>query len=222
MAIKVVVFDVLETLFSLENLRPRLQQAGLPPAALELWFSRTLRDGFALTVTETFAPFVQVAFGALTTLMAEHGRHARPQDVEQIMAGLSQLDPERDVEAVCTLLHRHRVKVACLTNGSAVNTEALLERARLGRFIDAVVSIDEVQKWKPHRQVYRHALERIGCPAQQAALVAVHDWDTHGAKSAGLRTGWLQRQHPRYASYLQEPDVIGRSLSEVCEKLLSL
>ena len=50
----VVAFDVIETLFSLEPLRARFEQAQLPPDALELWFAKTLRDGFALASASTW------------------------------------------------------------------------------------------------------------------------------------------------------------------------
>ena len=47
----VVAFDVIETLMSLEPLRARLTDIGQPPALLEAWYTRTLRDGMALSAT---------------------------------------------------------------------------------------------------------------------------------------------------------------------------
>ena len=47
--VRVVAFDVNETLFSLDSLGPVFATAGLNPAAVPLWFARLLRDGFALT-----------------------------------------------------------------------------------------------------------------------------------------------------------------------------
>src|SRR5262249_28510040 len=46
-----VVFDVIETLMPPAPLRERFAAAGLPPYLLELWFTRTLRDGMALAAT---------------------------------------------------------------------------------------------------------------------------------------------------------------------------
>jgi len=50
-------FDVIGTTFSLESVRTALIQVGFPSHVLETWFARTLRDGFALAATQTFAPF---------------------------------------------------------------------------------------------------------------------------------------------------------------------
>jgi len=52
-----VAFDVIGTIFSLETLRDRLKSAGLPGETLETWFAQTLRDAFALEVTEVYRPF---------------------------------------------------------------------------------------------------------------------------------------------------------------------
>lgn len=43
-----VAFDVVETLFSLHPVRSALDEAGAGPRGLELFFTRLLRDGFAL------------------------------------------------------------------------------------------------------------------------------------------------------------------------------
>lgn len=49
---RVVAFDIVETTFSLESLRPLLSAQGIPGASLETWFARLLRDAFALAATD--------------------------------------------------------------------------------------------------------------------------------------------------------------------------
>ncbi len=64
----VVAFDVIETLMSLEPLRERLTEIGQPPHLLEAWYTRTLRDGMALSATGDYAGFTDVAEAALSAL----------------------------------------------------------------------------------------------------------------------------------------------------------
>jgi len=82
----VVAFDVIETLMSLEPLRERLTEIGQPPHLLEAWYTRTLRDGMALSATGDFAAFTDVAEAALrgspptrsaTSRSRSHGRVQR-------------------------------------------------------------------------------------------------------------------------------------------------
>jgi 2-haloacid dehalogenase len=61
-----VAFDVVETMFSLEVVGRTLADEGAGPRALDVFFGRLLRDGFALAASGTYAPFGQVAHAALT------------------------------------------------------------------------------------------------------------------------------------------------------------
>ncbi len=54
------------------------------------------------------------------------------------------------------------------------------------------------------------------------ALVAAHDWDCHGAKRAGLITGWVSRKSGGFGAPFAPPDVTGEDLTEVAAKLLDL
>ena len=87
-----------------------------------------------------------------------------------------------------------------LTNGGAANTRKLLTAAGVVDFVEKVISVEEVGHWKPHPDVYRHAARECRVEPSAMALVAAHAWDTHGAKRAGLVTGWVQRQDKRQTS----------------------
>ena len=66
-----VAFDVIGPLFPLDPLREPLVGLGLPPQALEIWFARTLPDGFALGAAGAYRPFVEVATGTLEGFLAQ-------------------------------------------------------------------------------------------------------------------------------------------------------
>ena len=85
-----VVFDVIETLMSLEPLRARLVDIGQPPHLLEAWYTRTLRDGMALSATGDYATFSDVAESSLRGLT---GYSISDEQVAQIMAGFDELPP---------------------------------------------------------------------------------------------------------------------------------
>ena len=63
-----------------------------------------------------------------------------------------------------------------------------------------------------------------GAGAHEAVqlLVAAHDWDCHGAKRAGLITGWVSRKSGGFGAPFEPPDVVGEDLAEVAAKLLAL
>ena len=214
-----VAFDVVETLISLEPLRARFEHVGMAGGALERWFDRLLRDGMALTLAGDYAPFPAVAASALRVV---GGGRLSDDDVAHVLDGLASLPAQPDAERAMHVLTDAGVNVVCLSNGARESTEAFLDRSGLDRFVDQVISVAEVRMWKPPRAVYDHALSRIGRPAHDVALVAVHAFDCHGAHAAGLTTGWAARLERHYAEVFTRADVTGEDLVEVVEALLAL
>jgi 2-haloacid dehalogenase len=215
----VVAFDVIETLMSLEPLRARLTDIGQPPGLLEAWYTRTLRDGMALSATGDYVPFAEVAEAALRGLA--HYTVSEEQ-VAAVMAGFDELPAFPDALPAITSLTEAGLRVACLTNGSAYLTSSFVERSGLGSLVDRVISVGEVYRWKPAGVVYRYATEVMGTTPDRMALVAAHDWDCHGAKRAGLTTGWVSRKAGGFGAPFASPDVVGEDLTEVAAKLLAL
>lgn len=216
---KAVVFDVVETLMSLQPLRIRLTDVGLAAEALERWFDRTLRDGMALTLAGDYRPFPAVAAEALRILA--HGRIG-DEAVAHVMAGFDQLPAQPDAEPAMRTLCDAGISMACLSNGTAESTVAFLDRNGLSRYISDVVAATAVDRWKPARQLYDHALGVLGRPAEEVALAAVHAFDCHGAKRRGWTTGWSSRLEGHYAEIFLRADVAGIDLEDVATKLVNL
>ena len=216
----VVAFDVIETTFSLESLGPKLAGAGLSADLLPVWFARTLRDGFALAATNTYAPFSRVAGGVLEDLAREHGQDLSTDQVREVLTGFGTLSPHEDARAAFQALKDAGIRIITLSNGAAATTRTLLQNAGLDHFIEQVLSIDDVRAFKPRAEVYHHAASAAGVDPGSMALVATHAWDVHGAKAAGLVTGFVARGQVFPATMLA-PDVQGESLSAVVSGLLA-
>ena len=215
----VVAFDVIDTLMSLEPLRTRLTDIGQPPGLLEAWYTRTLRDGMALSATGDYAGFTDMAEAALRGLT--HYTISDEQ-VASVMAGFGDLPAFPDALPAVTRLAEAGLRVACLTNGSAYLASSFVNRTGLGSLVDRVISIEEVYRWKPAGVVYLYAAEVMRVAPGRMALVAAHDWDCHGAKRAGLTTGWVSRKSGGFGAPFTPPDVTGEDLTEVAAKLLAL
>jgi 2-haloacid dehalogenase len=214
-----VAFDVVETLMPLEPLAARFERIGLPSSALREWFARLLLYGVGLSAAGDYVPFPDAAAEALR---AVSGYRLAGQDVEYVLAGFAELPAHPDAAPAMRLLTSAGVRVCCLTNGSADATTAFVARTGLEPYVERVISVAEVGSWKPPARVYHHAADVLGLPPDQVALVAVHAWDCHGAKRAGLTTGWASRLEGRYGSLFAAADVTGADLTEVADGLLGL
>ncbi|CAN5130925.1 haloacid dehalogenase type II [soil metagenome] len=216
---EVVAFDVNETLVSLEPVRRRLVEAGERPEQLELFFARTLQHGFALTCLDEWLPFRRVAAAALrqtTTGRLDDGQ------IEHVLAAFGELPPYQDVAPAFERLAGAGVRIVTLTHGPASTATAMLERTGLDRYVEAVLTGESVRSWKPPRAPYLYAAATCGVAPEWMALVAAHAWDCHGARRAGLVTGWVSRLEGTVADIYTPADVVGDTLVEVADGLLAL
>lgn len=209
----VIAFDVVETLFPIEPLGARLRS----PDLLRLWFTRLLRDAFALTASGAYQPFAQIAVGALRAVA-----HMSEEEAREVVAGFAELDPHPDVAEAMRLARDAGVRIITLTNGSAATTSALLERAGVRGEVEQVVSVEAVRRWKPAPEPYRHAAAACDVPLERMALVAAHGWDVHGAHRAGLVTGWGSWLEGHWNDLFEAPDITGPDLVAVVRGLLAL
>jgi 2-haloacid dehalogenase len=215
--VDVVAFDINETTFSLDRLRPAFTAIGLDPGSVPLWFARVLRDGFCLTVVGAFAHFNDIAAEQLHALSP----HLIDKDVDTVMAAFHELDPYPDTESALVMLREAGVRVVTLTNGSASWITRLLQRANLASQVEHNLSIDAVRKWKPAREVYLYAAEVTQTPANRVALVSAHALDCDGARRAGLRTGRVNRHQTPQPRHFLPADVQGHDLPTTIQRLLS-
>jgi 2-haloacid dehalogenase len=214
-----VAFDVIGTLMSVEPLRGRLTDIGQPAYLLDAWYTRTVRDGMALSVAGDFVAFPAVAESALRALA---GYSISDEQVKHVMAGFSELPAFPDAVPAVTSLFESGIRIACLTNGPADLTASFVDRSGLGPMVERVISVGEVYRWKPAALVYLYAAEVLDVTPALLALVAAHDWDCHGAKRAGLTTGWASRGSAGFGAPFARPDVVGETLTEVAAGLLAL
>ncbi|HEY2702123.1 MAG TPA: haloacid dehalogenase type II [Candidatus Dormibacteraeota bacterium] len=86
---------------------------------------------------------------------------------------------------------RRRYTVVALSNGGFALLVHLIKAARLE--FDAVLSAENARRYKPDPRVYRMAGELLDVAPGQVLMVAAHRWDLDGARSAGLRTAFVER-----------------------------
>ncbi|UDL06126.1 HAD family hydrolase [Marinobacter sp. CA1] len=215
----VVFFDVLETLINLAPLADRLEEVGQPGIILEPWFLRFQRDAMALTLAGDSAPFDAVAREALRT---ETRLTLSEREIEYVVDGFSTLPTFDDAVPALKKIADAGVAVGCLTVNSPERTRRFLEGAGLIRFVDHIVTAQDAGVWKPHPDIYRCAAQVTETPIERLALVAVHAWDCHGAKRAGAVAGWCARLEYEPGDVFLPADVMGETLVEVADKLMSL
>lgn len=218
---KVVAFDAIGTMFSLDVMRPSLMALGLPSSGLESWYATAVRDALALTASGDFKPFSTVMEGALDQVLGEQGLAPPRLARKALMAQFKHLPARPDAWDALHLVARARMRPILLTNGSETATWSLLQQAGLDRLVEQVVSVEEIKVFKPWPEVYAHAARRCQVRLSRMALVAVHPWDINGAKAAGCVGAYVSADRP-FANTMRAPDLQASSLTEAVRALAAL
>jgi 2-haloacid dehalogenase len=214
---RLIVFDVNETLSDMTHIGDRFAEVGAPPHLAPTWFAGLLRDGFALTVTGDNPSFAALAKASLAGVLRGHA------DVEpataHVMAGFMELPLHDDVVEGIRALRRLDLRLVTLSNGSASVAKGLFQRGGVDGDFERLLSVENAPAWKPARSAYEYALHECDVTADEALLVAVHPWDIHGAKAAGLGAGWIDRSGATYPTTLRAPDLVATSLPDLADQL---
>ena len=109
---------------------------------------------------------------------------------EVLVAGWRRLQPWPDTRAGLDRLRRAHI-TATLSNGHVALLADLLKFGDLR--IDAVLSAQLADGYKPDPRVYLTALRLLECPPDEAAMVACHNGDLRAAAALGLRPYYIER-----------------------------
>ncbi|MCK6529761.1 HAD hydrolase-like protein [Myxococcota bacterium] len=163
-----------------------------------------------------------MAAGVLAGLRSERGQTEDPAAVDRLLDALAEVRPCPDAEPAFIRLREEGVRILVLTQGALDVTREMLRRHRLDAFVERVVSIEEVGRWKPCREVYDRLVDVAGGDHARVLLVSAHDWDVHGAARANLATAWVKRPSLSFSPVMGRPDLRGGSLVEVAQAILGL
>ncbi|GJQ26279.1 MAG: beta-phosphoglucomutase [Phycisphaerae bacterium] len=110
-------------------------------------------------------------------------------------------------------LHGAGAALAVGSSGPAENVSLVCEELRIGRFLRAVVTADDVTRGKPDPQVFLIAAERIGLPASRCVVVEDAPVGIEAARAAGMKVIALAGTH--VASALGRADRVVSALNEI-------
>lgn len=208
-----IIFDVNETLLDLAPVRSWFSQHfGDRPTASE-WFAELLRLSFVSSVTDTYIPFTDLAGAALASVAQRRGIPLESDDLTTIKGILTTLPPHNDVVNGLTSLTDAGFTLAALTNSPQETAEAQLGNAGISSFFTSVMSVDMVERFKPHRSVYLAAMNRLNVSVSDAVMVAAHDWDVAGAMAAGVDGVFIERPGQIYSTAFPPPTFAAPDIS---------
>lgn len=176
---------------------------------------RALRERISLEHPHLAHDFTAQRRLSLAAALEPHGYGGDMLEAafEAYYAARNEVDLYPDVRGALERLAA-RVPIVSLSNGNAD-----LERIGLRALFAATVTARDFGAGKPAPEIFRHACERAGVAPQHVLHVGDDPHlDVIGARNAGLRTAWVNRNGETW-SHEGAPDVIVTDLAELADWL---
>ena len=219
-----LAFDVYGTLIDTAGVVSRLgsvvgDRAG---AFSQAWREKQLEYSFRRALMRRYVRFSVCVAESLDYVCASFDLELSPDDRAGLLDAFGSLPLFDDAEYCLARPDLREFDLYALSNGSHDAIERLLGSTGVReRFVD-VVSVDEIQTFKPDPAVYTHFLERAAVDGDHAWLVSGNPFDVIGAQSAGMHGIWVRRSPTQvFDPWGIEPTLTVSSLAEIEPKLLT-
>jgi 2-haloacid dehalogenase len=216
-----ILFDINETILNLTSLKPKFKTAFGDEGVTATWFSMLLHTSTVCVITDVKTDFATLAGAMLDTIAARLGVVLSYVARGEILGGFASLPPHADVKPALTRLRSAGYRTAAFTNSSLNLVTSQINNAGLTKYYDDIVSVEETGSFKPDAKVYRFVAERLNRPIGELRLVAAHDWDTHGALTAGMLAAYIDRSGAPYHPLYHRPDIYAATMEDVVEQIIA-
>ena len=200
---------------------PYLTAKGWPgdPNSFVTWWRRTHFENSMIDALlhREHTSYREVGHRSVAFVLERAGIPYTLDEVHDLVAHIERLRPFPEVpEALARLQTRYPLVV--LSNGDP----DMLETAKRyhGIPFDRVISVAVANAFKPHIATYTKAAEIVGVRMDEVLFIANHAFDCIGAKSAGMRTAFVDRRRRPFGMTPRQPDLIVPTMQVLADALV--
>lgn len=218
---RVLFFDVNETMLDLNGVKSSV--AGVlndNEEKVEVWFSTLLHHSLVEMTTGQFHDFTEIGIAALQ-MVAHSMDISLSHDAAKaaIATPMTQLPAHPDVSGALQRLKDDGYTLVALSNSSQKGLTAQLDYAGLQHHFDKVLSVQQIETYKPLERVYAWACSQCNIDVSDGLMIAAHGWDLCGAANAGMRTAFVARPGKMPYPLGDAPDMVVDNLNTLADRL---
>ncbi len=224
--IKVCMFDQYGTVVDMQSgltavATPFLRSKGWTgdPNSFVTWWRRTHFENSMIDALlhREHTSYREIGHRSVAHVMERAGIAHTMDEVRYLVGEIEKLKPFPEVPAALARL-RTRYKLVVLSNGDPDMLEAARSHHKVP--FDRLISVAEANSFKPHVATYTRAAELMGLPVDQVLFVANHAFDCVGAKSAGMRTAFIDRRSRPFGITPHQPDILVPSIKDLADAIV--
>lgn len=193
MTIEAVVFDAYGTLYDVQSVSHVIDAAfpGHSDYITQVWRLKQLEYSWLRSLMGRYEDFLTVSRESLDYTLATLGLRADAALLRRLVDAYDHLSPYPEAENALLALKGFRR--AILSNGSPAMLDALVRNTGLDRHLEAVISVDAKQVFKPDPRAYELVEERLNLPPDAVLFVSSNGFDVAGARSFGFKVARIER-----------------------------
>jgi 2-haloacid dehalogenase len=218
----VIGFDVYGTLIDTHGVVVALEPF-LHERAVQFsrhWREKQLEYSFRRGLMRNYEKFSVCTSQSLDYVCAAFKLSLGEQDKAGLLQAYLTLPAFSDVLPALIEAKAAGFRLYAFTNGSPDSVEPLLVHAGIREFFIGVVSVDDIQSFKPDPDAYRHFLRKAGASKSPAWLVSSNPFDVIGAAMCEMQTAWVQRSpESLFDPWGVEPTITVNSLTTLTESI---
>jgi len=218
----VVLFDINETVLNLGALRPKFKLLLGDENYTDTWFAMLLHSSTVSLLTSVHTDFGTLSKITLESLATKLDVELSSEKADDLLNTFSELPPHEDIKPALKQLRSEGFKVVAFSNSSKKLIEKQIRNAGLNEYFDEIISVEEVNTFKPSSVAYKYASEKLNCDVKNLRLVATHDWDTHGAMSVGMKAAYINRMNSIYNPLYIKPDIHEKNMASIVDRIISM
>ena len=189
------------------------------PNSFVTWWRRTHFENSMIDALlhREHTPYREIGHRAVSHVMDRAKIDYTMDDVRYLVGEIEKLVPFPEVpEALARLQAKYKLVV--LSNGDPDMLETAKQYHKVP--FDRVISVGEANSFKPHVATYTKAAEIMGVKPDQVLFVANHAFDCIGAKSAGMRTAFIDRRSRPFGITPHQPDIMVPSMKDLADAIV--
>lgn len=224
-SIKICMFDQYGTVVDMQTglvevATPFLRAKGWQgkPNSFVTWWRRMHFENSMIDALlgKEHTPYREIGERSVAHVMDRAGISYTMDEVRSLVDAIVRLRPFPEVPAALDRL-RARYRLVVLSNGDP----DMLENAKQyhGVAFEQTISVTVANAFKPHVATYTKAAEITGVRMDQVLFIANHAFDCVGAKSAGMRTAFIDRRQRPFGATPHQPNLLVPSMTALADAI---
>lgn len=209
-----LAFDVYGTLINTSGVFNALEKMVGDKAnpLINMWRNKQLEYSFRRGLMNKFVDFSVCTKDALEFSCKSFKINLSNEQKNALLNEYKILPAFDDVKKGLLSLKEAGYKLYAFSNGSANAVSNLLINAKIIDFFDGVVSVEDVEVFKPSPLVYKYFNKKTASTKESSWLISSNPFDVIGASSYGMKTAWVQRTKESIFDSWEDSSNLGKQI----------